>query len=69
MKKSPRSLDRALSMGCLAQVAVATIAEAPAQTAAPGALEVPAKTIAVPTTVSPQLQKIIGAPLRANWNI
>ena len=42
---------------------------APAQTAAPGTLEVPAKSVPVPDTVSPQLQKIIGAPLRANWNI
>ena len=40
-----------------------------AQTAAPAAIEVAAKTIPVPTTVSPQLQKIIGAPLRSNWNI
>ncbi len=32
-------------------------------------LQVPAKTIEVPTTVSPQLQKIIGAPLRTNWDI
>jgi len=32
-------------------------------------LEVPARTIPVPNTVSPDMQKIIGAPLRANWNI
>jgi acetyl esterase/lipase len=40
-----------------------------AQTAAPGALEVPAKTLQVPTHVSPQEQKLIGLPLRTNWNI
>jgi acetyl esterase/lipase len=40
-----------------------------AQTAPPAGLQVPAKTIQVPTTVSPQLQKIIGAPLRTNWDI
>ena len=42
---------------------------AAAQSTAPAALDVPAKTIPVPTDVSPQLQKIIGAPLRANWDI
>jgi monoterpene epsilon-lactone hydrolase len=35
----------------------------------PGALEVPAKTVQVPTDVSPQMQKIIGLPLRTNWNV
>ena len=32
-------------------------------------LEVPAKSVPVPSTVSPELAKIIGAPLRLNWNI
>ena len=41
-------------------------ANANAQTAP---LDVPAKAIQVPSTVSPQLQKIIGAPLRSNWDI
>src|SRR5262249_51107984 len=40
-----------------------------AQTPAGGALEVPAKTLQVPTHVSPQEQKLIGLPLRTNWNI
>jgi epsilon-lactone hydrolase len=40
-----------------------------AQSVAPGVLEVPAKSVPVPSTVSPQLQKIIGAPLRTNWNV
>jgi acetyl esterase/lipase len=31
--------------------------------------EVPAKTLPVPTDVSPQLQKLIAAPLRAGWNV
>jgi acetyl esterase/lipase len=34
-----------------------------------GVLRVPAKSVPVPTTVSPQLQKIIGMPLRTNWNV
>ncbi len=32
-------------------------------------LDVPAKTLAVPDTVSPQIQKLIGAPLRTGWNV
>jgi monoterpene epsilon-lactone hydrolase len=32
-------------------------------------LEVPARSVPVPGTVSPQLAKIIGAPLRNNWNV
>src|SRR5271169_3728084 len=69
MKKSPHSLDRVFAVGCFALLAITTIAKAQAQSAAPGGLEVPAKTIPVPSTVSPQLQKIIGAPLRSNWDI
>src|SRR5215218_9567276 len=34
-----------------------------------GALEVPARVVPVPNTVSPEMQKLIGAPLRTNWNI
>jgi len=37
-----------------------------AQTPAPR--EVPAKSVPVPTTVSPQMQAIIGQPLRTNWD-
>ncbi len=32
-------------------------------------LDVPAKSLPVPGTVSPQVQKLIGAPLRTNWNV
>jgi acetyl esterase/lipase len=69
MKKSPRSLGLVLVLGCLVMFSVTTLPEVSAQGAAPGALEVPAKTVPVPTDVSPQLQKIIGAPLRSNWDI
>jgi acetyl esterase/lipase len=31
--------------------------------------EVPARRVPVPGTVSPQMQKIIGAPLRLNWDL
>ena len=69
MKKSLRSLDHVFGLTCLALLSIATTAKAQTPGPAPGALEVPAKTIPVPTTVSPQLQKIIGAPLRSNWDI
>ena len=35
---------------------------------APGGLQVPARTVPVPTDVSPELQKIIAAPRRAGWD-
>ena len=39
-----------------------------AQTAPPPR-EVPARSVAVPMTVSPQMQAIIAAPLRTNWDV
>ncbi|MDT5014833.1 MAG: epsilon-lactone hydrolase [Mycobacterium sp.] len=34
----------------------------------PQPLEVPARTLPVPETVSPEMQRVIGAPLNAQWN-
>ena len=34
-----------------------------------GTREVPAKTVPVPDTVSPQMQKLIAAPLTPTWNV
>src|ERR1700742_1207863 len=36
---------------------------------APMPLQVPAKTLPVPTDVSPQMQRIIGEPLNPDWNV
>jgi acetyl esterase/lipase len=50
--------------------ALAALAAGPAaaqQQVAP--LHVPAKSVPVPTDVSPQMGKIIGLPLRTNWDI
>jgi epsilon-lactone hydrolase len=52
-----------------AAVGTAGLAVAHAQTANPPVLEVPAHSVPVPSTVSPQMAKIIGLPLRANWNV
>src|SRR3984885_7910769 len=61
---------RRLRLALLAVVPfLATPALAQSQTPPSGSLEVPAKTIPTPSDVSPQLQKIIGAPLRSNWDI
>src|SRR2546423_6269795 len=40
-----------------------------AQTPNAPVLEVPAHSVPVPSTVSPQMAKIIGLPLRTNWNV
>ena len=32
-------------------------------------LEVPARTLPIPSTVSPEIQKLIAAPLRSGWNV
>src|SRR5262249_60073942 len=55
---------------CLFTAAI-VVAAAPAlaQTPAPGAREVPARSVPVPDTVSPQMQKIIAAPLPPTWNV
>lgn len=38
------------------------------QPTAPVPLQVPARSVPVPSTVSPQMQTLIGAPLSDNWN-
>jgi monoterpene epsilon-lactone hydrolase len=45
------------------------IAMGMAGAAAAQTLDVPARSVPVPSTVSPQMAKIIGAPLRTNWNL
>lgn len=53
------------SLSALACITACTLALAQA----PSTLDVPAKSLPVPTTVSPEMAKIIGAPLRTNWNV
>jgi acetyl esterase/lipase len=61
----------------LAKLALAALVFAPlaalplvanAEDAQPGPREVPAKSLPVPTDVSPGMQKFIAAPLNPNWN-
>jgi len=55
-----------LIAGFLSCLAVAAAAPAFAQT---GARDMPARSVPVPDTVSPQMQKIIAAPLPPTWNV
>jgi monoterpene epsilon-lactone hydrolase len=57
----------AIAIGAFLTAALAVGPAAAQQQAAP--LQVPAKSVPVPTDVSPQMSKIIGLPLRANWDI
>jgi len=53
-------------------IAIAIVLSTPpgiAQTPTPGPRKMPARTIPVPDTVSPQMQKIIAAPLTPTWNL
>jgi acetyl esterase/lipase len=57
------------SLACFAAAIALSASHAVAQTPAPEPREVPAKTVPVPDTVSPQMQKLIGAPLASTWNV
>jgi epsilon-lactone hydrolase len=49
-------------------VIVFSVSDVDTQSPPPAGLEVPARTLPVPDTVSPEMQKIISAPLSGNWN-
>ena len=65
---SPFASPVRLGAACLAAAMVAS-APGAAQQASNGGAEVPARTLPVPETVSPQVQKLIAAPLRPGWNV
>jgi monoterpene epsilon-lactone hydrolase len=50
-------------------IIVLVVPKANTQTAAPQSRNVPARTVPVPNTVSPEMQALIAAPLSANWNV
>jgi monoterpene epsilon-lactone hydrolase len=60
-----------LSHFALAIIGVLTLIAAPIAGAqsTPSGREIPARMLPVPTTVSPQMQKIIGAPINPNWKV
>ncbi len=57
-----RTLVACLSIGARTLLATAALAQTPAPR------DVPAKTIPIPATVSPELQAVIAQPLRAGWD-
>ena len=72
MKIYPSRIHQGLLVAvrvCLAATIALSVPHAFAQTPAPGPREVPAKTLPVPDTVSPQMQKLIAAPLTPTWNV
>ena len=64
------SLDLRALIGAICVAGVAAFAAgAIAQPASNGGFEVPTRSLPVPDTVSPQVQKLIAAPLRPGWNV
>jgi epsilon-lactone hydrolase len=59
---------RAATLLCAA-MGLAGLPAAYAQTADAPMLQVPARAVPVPSDVSPQMAKIIGQPLRTNWDM
>jgi monoterpene epsilon-lactone hydrolase len=60
-------LGLALAFACAGMVVLSV--ETKTQTATPQPRDVPARTVPVPTTVSPEMQALIGAPLSSTWNV
>src|SRR5256714_6703370 len=60
---------RVPGLACFAAAIALMASHAVAQTPAAAARELPAKTVPVPDTVSPQMQKQIAAPLTPTWNV
>ena len=60
---------RLFGLGLIASASIFATTPILAQTPASGPIDVPAKTIQVPSTVSPQLQKIIAMPLRDRTSV
>jgi monoterpene epsilon-lactone hydrolase len=69
MEDSSRFAGYAAGFALLMAAVMGVQVLAIAQTANSAMLEVPARSVPVPTTVSPQMAKIIGLPLRTNWNL
>ena len=55
-----------LALACISAALALSMSYPRAQTVSGGAREVPAKMIPVPDTVSPQMKKLIAAPLKVD---
>jgi len=69
--KSPLHVsNRAVQAAIVGMIAISlSMPLATAQTSSPGPRELPARIISVPDSVSPQMQKLIAAPLVPTWNV
>src|SRR2546425_7631229 len=56
-------------LACFAAAIALLASHAVAQTPAAAPRELPAKTVPVPDTVSPQMRRQIAAPLTPTWNV
>jgi monoterpene epsilon-lactone hydrolase len=67
----PAQFIKALSVAVIGAAGLAgpSTPRALAQSPEAAPREVPARMLPVPTTVSPQMQKIVAGPLRANWDL
>src|SRR3954452_23182978 len=63
------SLDLRALIGAICVGIAAFAPGAIAQPASNGGFEVPTRSLPVPETVSPQVQKLIAAPLRPGWDV
>src|SRR3979490_3221330 len=68
MRKPTEAIELSAVMILCAAMGMAGSSAARAQSEA-GMRNVPARSVPVPSTVSPQMAKIIGLPLRTNWNL
>jgi acetyl esterase/lipase len=72
MRQQCGVLDRAsirLVIAATAIIVVLVPDTTPTQTTAPDSRNVPARTMPVPNTVSPEMQALVGAPVSSNWNV
>jgi monoterpene epsilon-lactone hydrolase len=58
----------AFALACAAFATVVAVPIDDEQTPSPAPREVPARMLSVPDTVSPEMQKLVGAPLSVTWN-
>jgi monoterpene epsilon-lactone hydrolase len=70
MRQRFRILDRSILKFAFvaAAIIVLSVPETSSQTPAPDRRNVPARTLTVPNTVSPEMRALIGAPIATNWN-
>ncbi|MGH9158443.1 MAG: alpha/beta hydrolase [Vicinamibacteraceae bacterium] len=69
MRASFHAVQRAAPwLALVAVIIILVVREVKIQPTGPAALQVPARSVPVPATVSPEMQEIVGAPLSDNWN-